>query len=139
MKYGQKICILFDCSGCGWKQADIRMLFDGAPILIKYYLGIISVGYYYELPWLLRPLFSLLLSVLPQQLKNISFIVGKNDISNIMGEDNVPDILGWPLPTTYPELPDGISDLESVGKSQGIKPNIILKTIDLLNEAAQTE
>ena len=136
MKCGQKVRILLDCSGCGWKQADFQLLYEAAPIFLKYYLGIISVSYFYEIPGFMKYLFPIFLSVFPNKFRKRAIIIGKDDVSCHLGGDNVPDILGGPLITTCPKLPDRMSDIEAVGKSRGIKAVNVLKFRQFISETA---
>ena len=116
-----KIHVIVDGSNCGMDQADFGMLFHVAPIVLNYYSTVVSRAYWYGIPWILKPGFSILLSLVPKRFKGRNFILDSNNVADLMGSENIPDFMGGPLNTYFPPIPDGMSDIESVGIANGIK------------------
>lgn len=134
---GQKLALFFDITNCGLNQADSRLIFTGAPILINYYPGAISKVYFYQLPWLLKPFLSLFLSLLPPKFKQLVVTLSKKDAESILGLENVPDFLGGPVATSDLTLPNGMGNIDSVAASRGIRRGSIGKFRQVIRDASR--
>lgn len=118
---GTKIHLLVDATNCGWEQVDIKLFWILVPILIKYFTTALYKLYWYNIPWFLRSSFKFGLHLFPPYFHDKNTVVSLNDISNILGNDGIPDFLGGNLKTTILNIPDEISDLETVGINRGIE------------------
>lgn len=122
-----KIAILFDAQKCGMQQADFSLL-TLLPIFLNYYSTTIHKAYWYQIPWFLTAPFYIALKFVPSYIQGRNMVVNDGNIFDTLGgTENVPDFLGGSLETYIPRVPGILSNVEDVGKANGIGKQSIEK------------
>lgn len=111
--------ILFDCSGAGWNNMDLDMLKVLTEVAFKYFPFCIKKVIVYELSWMLNAFRRIAMSIIPSTFAKIVFFATKNDITNYIALENLPDFIGGTCQKNYRAVPEGCPDVNSVAVERG--------------------
>ncbi|RWS08580.1 motile sperm domain-containing protein 2-like protein [Dinothrombium tinctorium] len=117
-KAGVGWSIFFDCNGGTLFNVDITLLsFLVETIRANYPSGIIYANVY-ELPWILRTIYYLARSWIPERYQRLLRLVDKNSVFEVIGKENLPDYLGGTCAVPYDPIVENAPTLkEFVDKS----------------------
>lgn len=111
--------VVCDCGGVSISQVDINLALSLIP-LIKHYPYTFEYVWCYDLPWLVRPFFNLILKVLPNRIVKRVQQMDKKSAFNEMGAEGIPKFMGGKAPNPRIEIPPGVSTIREVGLRHGI-------------------
>ena len=116
---GNGIAIVFDCSGAGYSNMDLDFLTflitagnSYFPVGLKYILV-------YELSWLLNAFRKIAMSLIPQSFIPLIKFANKDDITNYISLENLPDFMGGSCKTSYRRIPKGCTTVAELAVKNG--------------------
>lgn len=111
--------VVCDCGGVSISQVDINLVLSLIP-LIKYYPNTFEYVWCYDLPWMVRPFFNLVLKVMPNRIVKRVQQKDKKSAFNEMGAEGIPKFMGGTAPNPRVPIPPGASTIREVGLRNGI-------------------
>lgn len=132
-----KPAVVIDCSAVSISNVDVNLIFSLIP-LTKYYPQSFCYVWVYELPWLVRPFFNLILKVLPSRIVRKVKQMDKKSAINEMGIEGIPTFMGGKSAIEpHMLVPPEASTVEEIGKKNGIPQSDIKKMIDIIKEMSK--
>jgi hypothetical protein len=116
---GNGCVIVFDCSGAGYSNMDLDFLTflissgnSYFPVGIKYILV-------YELSWVLNAFRRIAMSLIPQSFLPLIKFANKNDITDYIPIENLPDYMGGQCKRNYRTIPKGCTNVAKLAIDNG--------------------
>lgn len=131
---GHRPGILIDCSNVAVTQLDTSLIFSLLPF-VKHYPQSFEYAWVYELPWMMRPFFNLVIKMLPTRIVRKVKQMDKKSAIKEMGIEGLPSFLGGksPIEPTI-QVPPGASTLDEVAKRHNISDDDIRKFREFLKK-----
>ena len=126
--------IVIDCSNVSVTQLDTGLIFALLPF-VKFYPQSFEYAWVYELPWMLRPFFNLVLKVLPNRIARRVKQMDKKSAIKEMGIEGLPSFMGG-KPPIEPSIspPETACTLEEVAKKHNISDSDVAKFREYLKK-----
>ena len=116
---GNGMAIVFDCSGAGYSNMDMDFLTFLITSGNQYFPAGLKYILVYELSWLLNAFRRLAMSLIPQSFLPLIRFANKNDITNYIPIENLPDFMGGQCKRDYRHIPDGCTTVAKVAIDNG--------------------
>lgn len=120
---------MFDCQGSGLANADIDMLLFVIATLRDYFPKGLSYILVHDLPWILKPIWHLAKTFIPEEYRQLIKFSDANTITKYVRRENLPDFLGGTCKRSYNTPPEGCARLEEAAKLWGIEKPVVLKVV----------
>lgn len=128
---GNGTVIVFDCSGAGYSNMDLDFLTflisagnSYFPVGLKYILV-------YELSWFLNAFRRIAMSLIPQSFLPLIKFANKNDITDYIPIDNLPDYMGGKCKRNYRFIPKGCTNVTKLAIDNGYTDEDIERILPL--------
>lgn len=116
---GNGMGIVFDCTGAGYVNIDMDFLSflittgtSYFPVGLKYILV-------YDLPWILTPFRKIAMALVPGKMQQLIRFANKNDITEFIARENLPDYLGGTCRRNYRAVPFGCLSVFEMARAYG--------------------
>lgn len=131
---GHRPGIVIECTGASVTQIDTALIFAMLPF-VKHYPQSFSYAWIYDLPWMLRPLFNLVMKMLPSRIVRRVKQMDKKSAVKEMGIEGLPSFLGGQSPIEPSiSVPPGSSTLDEVAKRHNISDDDLRKFREYLKK-----
>jgi hypothetical protein len=126
--------VVCDVSNVSVMNVDMNLVFSLLP-LTKHYPQSFCYVWVYELPWLAKPFFNIIIKMLPGRIVRKVKQMDKKSAINEMGIEGIPTFMGGKslIEPTLPVPPD-VSTIEEVGRKNGIPEADIKKMAEVIKE-----
>lgn len=125
---GKKADGICDCLGMPVMEADLSLCFKFIDVIMKY-PDFVRSSYFVDVHWMLKPLISTCLKVLPTRYSSIIQNTDRKGLLKILPEEDLPQSLGGVRKFTL-DAPAGCSTLEEIAKKNGISKTGLKKLQD---------
>lgn len=115
-----KISLFNDASDCGLAQVDMGLFMKAVPIYLKNYPGIIDHVYLYNVPWFVRPVFKLILAMIPATFSDLITNCTSSDYKEKIPMDKLPDYLGGSVKTNKIDPAQDAITIEQFADKSGL-------------------
>lgn len=113
------ITIVFDCNGAGYSNMDIDLLRNLIDVAFKYFPFCIRTVIVYEMSWMLSAFRKMAMSILPSTLTSLVKFANKNDITNFIELEHLPDFMNGTCKLNYRKVPEGCPSVFDLAESKG--------------------
>ncbi|RWS03131.1 motile sperm domain-containing protein 2-like protein [Dinothrombium tinctorium] len=110
--------IVFDLTGVSMAQYDLPELLFLIQTFIDYFPAGLKQVYVNNIPWIFKPLVSVVLQFIPNEWKGLIKFTKKDEIFKYIEKKNVPKFLGGTCKKSYREVPEGSRSVMEVSKEQ---------------------
>jgi len=90
----RQFAVVIDLAGASLSNCDIGLMNVITSVLFKYLPLGAKYVWLYEAPWMVRPMLSLFLTLVPEKYRNLVKNVGKKEGREVMGENLLPQFMG---------------------------------------------
>lgn len=104
-KSGKGYGLIWDCYGGNLFNVDVELLQFLTGIWINYYPGGTKYVLLHELPWILRAIYRLARSWIPENLRDQICFASKSEIGTFVGQTRLPDYLNGQCKVNYKKAP----------------------------------
>jgi hypothetical protein len=110
--------VVFDTQGAGLAQVDFDMLIFLFKTVKQYYPWGMKYVCIYELPWILHGGWKITQKLLPQDATRLFKFFNRNNITELIDPENLPDFMGGSCEQDYCQVPEGCRPAEEVGEEE---------------------
>jgi hypothetical protein len=110
--------VVFDTQGAGVAQIDFDMLLFLFRTVKQYYPWGMKYVCIYELPWILHGAWKITQRLLPQDAVQLFRFCNKNNITDLIDPENLPDFMGGECTKDYRAAPAGCRSAEEVASDE---------------------
>jgi hypothetical protein len=110
--------VIFDTRGAGIAQVDFDMLIFLIRTVKQYYPWGLKYVAVYELPWLLHGAWKVTQGLLPSEATRLFRFYNKNNISDLVDPESLPDFMGGTCSKDYRAVPEGCAPAEEVAEKE---------------------
>uniref|UniRef100_T1KS15 CRAL-TRIO domain-containing protein n=1 Tax=Tetranychus urticae TaxID=32264 RepID=T1KS15_TETUR len=114
--------LIWDCYGGNLFNVDLELLQFLTNIWINYYPGGTKYVLLHELPWILRAIYRLARSWMPEHLREQICFASKGDIGSFVGSQSLPDYLNGQCKTNYKKAPVDCKSMKDFIIKESIEP-----------------
>lgn len=109
--------LVFDCQDAGIENANFDLMFFALDIIAKYFPLQPKYVLAHGVPWLLRPLVTIGLNMLPPEARDLlTFADNQEQLLELFDSSNVPDFMGGSATKPYNEIPPGAKNIFDLGR-----------------------
>ncbi|RWS07166.1 motile sperm domain-containing protein 2-like protein [Dinothrombium tinctorium] len=108
--------IVFDLTGVSMAQYDLPELLFLIQTFIDYFPAGLRRVYVNNIPWIFKPLVSVVLQFIPNEWKGLIKFIKKDEIFKYIEKKNVPKFLGGTCKKSYREVPEGSRSVKEMAK-----------------------
>lgn len=127
---GKGYGLIWDCYGGNLFNVDLELLQFLTNIWINYYPGGTKYVLLHELPWILRAIYRLARSWMPEHLREQICFASKGDIGSFVGSQSLPDYLNGQCKTNYKKAPVDCKPMKDFIIKESIEPEGAKKFLD---------
>ncbi|RWS05941.1 Motile sperm domain-containing protein 2-like protein [Dinothrombium tinctorium] len=106
--------VVFDASGSSLSNVDFDLLLYLIKAVKYYYPWCLRYIIVYELPWFLEPAWKVAMLMVPEEGRRLFLLRNKNNITEVIKRENLPDFMGGSCARNYREVPEGARSAEEV-------------------------
>ena len=107
--------VVFDTQGAGVAQVDFDMLLFLFKTIKQYYPWGMKYVCIYELPWILYGGWKITQGLLPQEATRLFRFFNRDNITELIDPEELPDFMGGSCPRDYCSVPEGCRPAEEYG------------------------
>ena len=132
---GNELTIFIEMSTATVAQIDIKLVMDLCSVLFNSYLFMMRKIVIFDLPWYYRPVFKLMLKLLPSKYHDFFELRTSSDSTKDLDfkQNVLPEFLGGGVQVAPIETPDECRSIEEIGPLRGIKPENVQKFKEFLD------
>lgn len=97
--------------------------------LKEYFPKGLSYFLVHELPWILKPIWALAKTFIPDEYKQLIKFSNASNITKFIRRENLPDFMGGTCKRAYNIPPDGCAPVEQAAKLWGIDKELVRKVV----------
>ncbi|XP_074600680.1 motile sperm domain-containing protein 2-like [Brevipalpus obovatus] len=130
IKTGKGYGLIWDCLGGTLFNVDLDLLQFLTTVWTNYYPGGSRYIILHELPWILRAIYRLVRSWMPEDLRQQITFADRNSIGDFVGTDNLPDYLNGRCEVSYKTAPSQCKPMVDLVNKEIIQRDVFVKFMD---------
>lgn len=122
--------LVWDCLGGTLFNVDLELLRFLTNIWTNYYPGGAKYILLHELPWILRAIYRLVQSWIPEDFREIIQFADRSNIGEVVGYECLPDYLNGLCKVSYKTAPSPCKPMHDMVKKDLIQQEVFMKFMD---------
>lgn len=114
------VTIIFDCQSVGYANVDLDLLKSLIDVAYQHFPFVIQRVLVYEMHWMLNAVRKMAMALMPANMTSLLVFVNKNDITEYIVRESLPDFMGGTCKRNYRAVPEGCVTVNLVAREHNI-------------------